>query len=62
MTPFDINPDNDAGHAIDQDDLIAFHLHELSPQQERALHRVLRTNPALQAESVAIAATLQRFP
>ena len=62
MTPFDINPDNDAGHAIDQDDLIAFHLHELSPQQERALHRVLRNNPTLQAESVAIAATLHAFP
>jgi opacity protein-like surface antigen len=62
MTPFDANIDNDAGHAIDQDDLIAFHLHELSPQQERALHRVLRTNPTLQSESVAIATTLHAFP
>ena len=57
MTPFDINPEHDAGHSIDQDDLIAFHLHELSSPQERAVHRVLRTNPALQAESFAIAAT-----
>ncbi len=62
MTPFDINPDNDAGHALDQDDLIAFHLHELTPPQERAFHRVLRTNPALQAESIAIATTLHAFP
>lgn len=62
MTPFDINPDNDAGHTLDQDDLIAFHLHELTPPQERAFHRVLRTNPALQAESLAIAATLHAFP
>jgi hypothetical protein len=62
MTPFDINPDNDAGHSIDQDDLIAFHLHELSSPQQRALHRVLRTNPTLQAESLAIASTLRAFP
>ncbi len=62
MTPFDINPDNDAGHAIDQDDLIAFHLHELSPSQERALHRVLQSNPHLQSESIAIASTLHAFP
>jgi hypothetical protein len=62
MTPFDINPDNDAGHAIDQDDLIAFHLHDLPSSQERAVHRVLRTNPALQAESLAIASTLRAFP
>jgi hypothetical protein len=62
MTPFDINPDDDAGHAIDQDDIIAFHLHELTPQQERAFHRVLRTKPSLQAESLAVAATLHAFP
>ena len=62
MTPFDINPDNDAGHALNQDDLIAFHLHELSSPQERAVHRVLRANPALQAESLAIASTLRAFP
>jgi hypothetical protein len=62
MTPFDINPDNDAGHTIDQNDLIAFHLHELSTPQERAVHRVLHTNPALQSESLAIASTLRAFP
>ena len=62
MTPFDINPDNDAGHTLYQEDLIAFHLHELSSPQERAVHRVLHTNPALQAESFAIAATLRAFP
>lgn len=62
MTPFDANPDNDAGHSLNQEDLIAFHLHELSLPQERALHRVLRTNPALQAESLAIASTLRAFP
>lgn len=62
MTPFDTNPDNDAGHAIDQDDLIAFHLHELPSPQERAVRRVLHTNPALQSESLAIASTLRAFP
>lgn len=66
MSPFDRNIDYDSGHAtdpsIDQDDLIAFHLHELSPPQERALHRVLRTSPTLQSESVAIATTLRAFP
>jgi hypothetical protein len=62
MTPFDANLDNDAGHAIDQDDLIAFHLHELSSPQERALRRVLRSNSALQSESLAIASTLRVFP
>jgi opacity protein-like surface antigen len=66
MSPFDQNIDYDAGHAIDpsidQDDLIAFHIHELSASQERALHRVLRTSPTLQSESVAIATTLRAFP
>ena len=62
MTPFDTNPDNDAGHTIDQDDLIAFHLHELPSPQERAVRRVLHTDPSLQAESLAIASTLRAFP
>jgi hypothetical protein len=62
MTPFHPDLENDAGHTIDQDDLIAFHLHELSPQQERALHRVLQSNRRLQSESIAIAATLHAFP
>ncbi len=62
MTPFHPDLENDAGHTIDQNDLIAFHLHELSSPQERAVHRVLHTNPALQSESIAIASTLRAFP
>jgi hypothetical protein len=62
MSPFDQNIDNDAGHTIDQNDLIAFHLHELSPQQERAVRRVLHIHPGLQSESLAIASTLRAFP
>jgi hypothetical protein len=58
MNPFDRLPD----HPIDQDDLIAFHLRELSPRRERALRRTLQTNPALAVESAAIAATLLAFP
>jgi hypothetical protein len=62
MTPFDINPEHDAGHTVDQDDLIAFHLRELPSSQERAVRRVLYTRPDLQAESIAIASTLRAFP
>jgi len=62
MSPFDQNISKDAGQVIGQDDLIAFHLHELSPQQERAVQRVLQHNPALQSESLAIAAALRVFP
>ncbi len=49
-------------HPIDQDDLIAFHLREISPRRERVLRRTLQTNPALALESAAIAATLLAFP
>jgi hypothetical protein len=62
MTPFDINPEHDAGHSIDQDDLIAFHLRELQPPQDRAIHRAMKNNAYLQAESIAIASTLRAFP
>ena len=62
MTPFHPDLENDAGHTIDQDDLIAFHLHELSPPQERALRRVLHTHSGLRSESLAIASTLRAFP
>jgi hypothetical protein len=62
MTPFDINPEHDADHSIDQDDLIAFHLRELPRAQEHAIHRAMKNNPHLQAESIAIASTLRAFP
>lgn len=62
MNPFDPNDDPNIEGAIDQDDLIAFHLRELPRSQERALHRVLRTSPELQSESTAIASTLRAFP
>jgi hypothetical protein len=42
-------------------DLIAYHLHELSPRRERALERALQANPALLAESDAYASTLRDF-
>ena len=61
MTPLD--PHNPSPYdPIDQDDLIAFHLNELPRQQARAVNRALRINPKLQAESIAIAATLHAFP
>jgi hypothetical protein len=62
MTPFDRRPDHDIDRPIDQDDLIAFHLHELSPRRESALNHTLQANPALALESAAIAATLLAFP
>lgn len=46
-------------HSFDQNDLIAYHLHELSPRRYRALRRALELNPALAAESEAIASTLR---
>jgi len=58
MNLFDRNP----GRLPDQDDLIAYHLRELSPKQERAVRRALKTNTALAAESIAIAETLLAFP
>ncbi|MGA8940255.1 MAG: hypothetical protein WB439_13920 [Acidobacteriaceae bacterium] len=62
MTPFDDNLYQPNEDVIEQDDLIAFHLNELPHQQVRAVHRALQSNPALQAESMAIAATLHAFP
>lgn len=46
---------------FDEEDLIAYHLHELSPRRARALQRELRANPQLAAESEAFAATLRAF-
>ncbi|MBW4040292.1 MAG: hypothetical protein HIU91_15825, partial [Acidobacteria bacterium] len=48
--------------AFNQDDLIAYHLHELPWLRARALRRALHTDPALASESDAIAATLLAFP
>ncbi|QMV18749.1 hypothetical protein GOB94_08680 [Granulicella sp. 5B5] len=45
-----------------QDDLIAYHLHDLSPRRARRLRRALASNTALAAESAAILATLEAFP
>ncbi len=47
---------------FNQDDLIAYHLHELPWYRVRALRRALQTDPALASESDAIAATLRAFP
>ena len=44
-----------------EEDLIAYHLHELSPRRARALQRELQANPQLAAESEAFAATLRAF-
>jgi len=46
---------------FDQNDLIAYHLHELPPQRARALRRALRTDAQLALEFEAIAATLSAF-
>ena len=46
---------------FDDKDLIAYHLHELSPRRARALERALQTDPSLAAESEAYAATLRAF-
>jgi hypothetical protein len=62
MNPFHNNPDQNPDQLPNQNDLIAFHLHELSPLQERALRRALQNNTALAFESVAIAETLNAFP
>ena len=62
MTPFSRYPDETPAQSIDQADLIAFHFHELSRPEERALNRILQSNPALALESAAIAQTLLAFP
>ncbi|HTV09813.1 MAG TPA: hypothetical protein VMD97_12290 [Candidatus Aquilonibacter sp.] len=46
---------------FDDQDLIAYHMHELSPQRKRALEQALEADPALAAESEAYAATLRAF-
>lgn len=46
---------------FDDQDLIAYHLHELSPHKGRALEHALETDPLLAAESEAYAATLRAF-
>lgn len=62
MSPLDPSVTNDADQVIGQDDLIAFHLHELSLTQEGIVRRALEHNPELQSESVAIASVLGAFP
>jgi hypothetical protein len=62
MNPFNQNPDQNPGRMPDQNDLIAYHLHQLSPHQERALRRSLQSNTVLALESAAIAETLLAFP
>jgi hypothetical protein len=47
---------------IDPDDLIAYHLHELSPRRERSVRQALQVDPSLAAESEAIGQTLALFP
>jgi hypothetical protein len=47
---------------INQHDLIAYHLRELSPRREQAVRRALQADLSLAAESEAIAHTLGLFP
>lgn len=47
--------------AFTNDDLIAYHLHELKPRRARALEQALQTDPALAAEFEAFAVTLREF-
>lgn len=46
---------------FNDEDLIAYHLHELAPRRARALEHALRTDPLLAAEFEAYAATLRAF-
>lgn len=46
---------------FDENDLIAYHMHELSPRRARALERALQTDAALAAEFKAYATMLQGF-
>ncbi len=43
------------------EDLIAYHLHELAPRRARALERALQVDPSLAAASEEYAATLRAF-
>jgi hypothetical protein len=47
--------------SIDETELIAYHLRELSPLRTRAIRLALERDPELAAESEAIAATLRLF-
>ncbi|QHN02944.1 hypothetical protein FTO74_05840 [Granulicella sp. WH15] len=46
---------------FNENDLIAYHLHELSPGRARALEQTLRVDPSLASESEAYAAMLRSF-
>lgn len=46
---------------FNEKDLIAYHLHELSPRKARALEQALQVDPSLAAESEAYAAMLRSF-
>ncbi len=46
---------------FNEDDLIAYHLHELSPRRARALEKALQADPALAAEFEAYATMLRSF-
>ena len=48
-------------NSFDENDLIAYHLHELSPSKERAIRSALNRNTELAGQSEAIAATLRMF-
>ena len=48
-------------NSFDENDLIAYQLHELSPLRERAIRRALKLNPELAAELEGIAAMLRAF-
>jgi len=48
-------------HKIDEAELIAYHLRELSPLRQRAVRRALESDAELAAESEAIAETLRAF-
>lgn len=48
-------------NSFDENDLIAYHLDELSPSKERAIRSALNRNPELAGQSEAIAATLRTF-
>lgn len=46
---------------FNEDDLIAYHLHELSPRRARALEEALKADPSLAAESQEYALLLSSF-
>ena len=46
---------------FDESELIAYHLHELPPQQEQELRQALHNDPTLAAESVSIESMLAEY-